>query len=118
MARILIVGGSGSGKGNSLFNLKYQQPDIDKIYLYAKDSYKAKYQFLFHKRESTGLNLFSMGLFGAAHGWGWGQNDPPPPPSLKSVTYILQIMKLGAVITYLKKIQKICKSGDTPLDFC
>ena len=28
--RILIIGGSGSGKTNSLFNLISQQPDIDK----------------------------------------------------------------------------------------
>ena len=31
--RTLIIGGSGSGKTNSLFNLISQQPDIDKIYL-------------------------------------------------------------------------------------
>ena len=31
--RILIKGGSGSRKTNSLFNLINQQPDIDKIYL-------------------------------------------------------------------------------------
>ena len=43
--RILIIGSSGSGKINSLFNTKNQQPDIDKIYLYAKDPYEAKYQF-------------------------------------------------------------------------
>ena len=30
--RILIIGGSGSGEINSLFNLISQQPDIDKIY--------------------------------------------------------------------------------------
>ena len=53
--RILIIGGSGSGKANSLFNLISQQPDIDKIYLYAKDSYEAKYQFLISKHKSTGL---------------------------------------------------------------
>ena len=57
--RILIVGGSGSGKTNSLFNLINQQPDIDKIYLYAKDPYEAKYQFLINKRESTGLRHFN-----------------------------------------------------------
>ena len=33
--RILIIGGSGTGKTSSLFNLKIQQPDIDNIYLYA-----------------------------------------------------------------------------------
>ena len=35
--RIVIFGGSGSWKTNSLFNLVSQQPDIDKISLYAKD---------------------------------------------------------------------------------
>ena len=35
--RILIAGGSGSGKTNALLNLISNQPDIDKIYLYAKD---------------------------------------------------------------------------------
>ena len=53
--RILIIGGSGSGKTNGLLNLINNQPDIDKIYLYAKDPYKAKYQFLINKRGSTGL---------------------------------------------------------------
>ena len=47
--RKLIIGGSGSGKTNSLFNLINQQPDIDKIYLYAKDLYEAKYQFFIKK---------------------------------------------------------------------
>ena len=45
----------GFGKTNSLFNLISHQPDIDKIYLYAKDAYEAKYQFLIKKRESTGF---------------------------------------------------------------
>ena len=40
--RILIVGGSGSGKTNVLLNLIEKQPHIDKIYLYAKDSYGKK----------------------------------------------------------------------------
>ena len=42
--RILIMGGSGSGKTNALLNLINKQPDINKIYLYAKDSYEKKYQ--------------------------------------------------------------------------
>ena len=41
--RILIVGDSGSGKTNVLLNLINHEPDIDKIYLYAKDPYEAKY---------------------------------------------------------------------------
>ena len=35
--RILIIGGSGSGKTNALLNLINNQPNIAKIYLYAKD---------------------------------------------------------------------------------
>ena len=57
--RILIIGGFGYGKTNSLFNLISQQPDIDKIYLYAKDLYEAKYQVLINKEESTGLKYFN-----------------------------------------------------------
>ena len=30
--RMLTIGGSGSGKTNSLFNLVSRQPDVDKIY--------------------------------------------------------------------------------------
>ena len=56
--RILIVGGSGSGKTNTLLNLINNQPDIDKIYLYAKDPYESKYQYLINKREKVGLDHF------------------------------------------------------------
>ena len=42
--RILIIGGSESGKTNLLLNLIENQPDIDKIYFHAKESYEAKYQ--------------------------------------------------------------------------
>ena len=56
--RKLIIGGSGSGKTNALLNLINNQPDIDKIYLYAKDPYEAKYQYLINKRESIGLNHY------------------------------------------------------------
>ena len=41
--RILIIGGSGSGKANASLNLIDNQQVIDKIYLYAKDPYEAKY---------------------------------------------------------------------------
>ena len=57
--RILIIGGSGSGKPNVLLNVINNQPDIDKIYLYAKDPYEAKYQHLINKRESVGINHFN-----------------------------------------------------------
>ena len=41
----LIHRGSGSGKTNALLNLINNQPDIDKICLYAKDPYEVKYQY-------------------------------------------------------------------------
>ena len=51
--RILIIGGSGSGKTNALLNLINNQPDIDKTYLYAKDPHEAKY-YLIKKPEKVG----------------------------------------------------------------
>ena len=56
--RIPIIG-SGSGKTNALLNLINSQPNVDKIYLYAKDPYETKYQFLINKWESTGLKHFN-----------------------------------------------------------
>ena len=57
MYRILIIGGSGSGKTNALLNLIENQPDIDKIYLYVKDLCEAKYPYLINIRESVGFTL-------------------------------------------------------------
>ena len=39
-------------------NLINNQPDIYKIYIYAKDPYKAKYQYLINIREKAGLNHY------------------------------------------------------------
>ena len=50
--RILITGGSGSGKTNPLLNLINKQDDIDKTYLYAKDLSKPKYEVLIKKQKS------------------------------------------------------------------
>ena len=49
--RVLIIGCSGSGITNVLLNLIENQPGIYKIYLYAKDPYEAKYQYLINIRE-------------------------------------------------------------------
>ena len=46
---ILISGSFGFEKTDALFNLIDHQTDIDKIYLYAKDSYEAKYLLLINK---------------------------------------------------------------------
>ena len=53
--RIIIIGGSGSGKTNALINLINEQNDIDKIYLYARDFSEPKYEFLIKKREDAGI---------------------------------------------------------------
>ena len=43
--RILVIGGSGPGKTNVLLNLINNQPDIDKICLYAKTFTKTNINF-------------------------------------------------------------------------
>ena len=57
--RILIIEDSGSGKTNVLLNLIENQPDIDKIYLYARDLYEAKYQYLISMREKVDIDHFN-----------------------------------------------------------
>ena len=47
--KILIIGGSGSGKTNASLNLIHEQNDIDKLYLYARDLNEAKYKILIKK---------------------------------------------------------------------
>ena len=54
-----------------------------------------------------------MGIFGAAHRWSGGKTPLP-----KICHIYPTMMKLGTVIPYLKKIQKIYESRDTPSDFC
>ena len=56
--RIIIIGGSGSGKTKTLLNLIKAQGNcdvIDKIYLYAKDLSEPKYEYLIKKREDAGI---------------------------------------------------------------
>ena len=57
--RILIIGGSGSGKTSALRNLIKEQDDIDKIYLYAKDLSEPKYEFLMENHEDAGKKHLS-----------------------------------------------------------
>ena len=57
--KILIIGGSGSGKTNALLNLINEQKDSDKIYLYAKYLSEPKYEFLIKNRENAGLKYLN-----------------------------------------------------------
>ena len=60
----MIIGGSRSGKTNTLLNLINEQDDIDKIYLYAKDLSEPKYEYLIKKREYAGAkNLNDSNAF-------------------------------------------------------
>ena len=91
--RILIIGDSGSGKTNFLLNLIENQPDIDKKYLYAKDPYKAKYQYLINKRERVGINHFNDPKAFIEYSDEMGNvykniddyNSPPPKKNINSV---------------------------------
>ena len=58
--RILVIGGSRSGKTNALLNLIKEQCDIDKIYLNAKDLSELKYELLIIKCEDAGTKHFSV----------------------------------------------------------
>ena len=63
--RILIIGGSESGKTNALLNLIKQQDNEDysiiyKIYFYVKDPYEAKYQYLIKKVKIILLKIWKI----------------------------------------------------------
>ena len=51
----MIIGGSGSGKTNTLLNLINEQNNIDKIYLYARDLNEPKYRILIKKGKDAGI---------------------------------------------------------------
>ena len=53
--RMLTVVGSASRKPNTFLSLKNNLPDIDVIYLYAKDIFEEKYELLINTSESVAL---------------------------------------------------------------
>ena len=57
--RILIIGRCGSGKTNAFLNLINHEPDIDQIYVYAKDPNEAKNKLLINKKASTSLKYLN-----------------------------------------------------------
>ena len=52
---MLIIGPSRSGETNTLLHLINNLHPINKIYLYAKDLHKPKYEYLINKREIAGI---------------------------------------------------------------
>ena len=60
------------------------------------------------------LTSFRMGILGAAREWGGNKKAALP----KFCHTYPTMMRLRIVIPYLKKIQKIYDSYDTPLEFC
>ena len=56
--RIFVVSVSGSGKTNPLSNLINNQPHIYTTYLYQKDPYQVKCQYLINKREKLGFKHY------------------------------------------------------------
>ena len=60
--RILIIGSSGSRKTNALQNLINHEPGIDKMYLFAKDPYEAKF-WLINLLENAGLKYLINSKF-------------------------------------------------------
>ena len=54
----MIIEGSKSEKTNSLVNLIYEQGDIDKIYLYAKDLSEPWYEYLIKNAKNAGIKHF------------------------------------------------------------
>ena len=57
--RIIITGGSGSGKTNASIDLINETNNIDKIYLYGRALSEPKYEYLIRKREDAGIKHVS-----------------------------------------------------------
>ena len=86
----------------------------DKVYRSCPGIFSLLFKFL-----NPVLTLFRMD-FGAAHRWdrrgkGGGYQKAPLPKICHTYS---TMMKLGTVITYLKKSQKICNAHDMPLERC
>ena len=71
--------------------------------------------FIFTNLEHIEINSIQDGHFRGCSRMGRGAKRPPLPKICHTYP---TMMKLGIVIPYLKKTQKIYESRDTPPDFC
>ena len=90
-------------------------PKMTKGLWHVETEYSEKILIICHSLHCH-LTLFRLGIFGAAHGLAVGGANRPPLPKICHTCP--SMMKLSAVIPYLKKTQKIHESRDTPRDFC
>ena len=64
--------------------------------------------------EKDYLTTLRMDFFVTAHAFSWNKGSPVP-----KICYIYStMMKLGILVPYLKKAQKICKSPEKSLKSC
>ena len=109
--RILIIGGSGSGKTNTLLNLINEQEDIEKIYLYAKDLSKPKYEYLIKNRENAGIkhvnNLEAFIEYPNTTGDIYENIDDYNPSRKRKILLVFDDMIAGIISN--KKFQSIIK---------
>ena len=80
-------------------------------YLFVKSRYSVL-NYIFKKKFT--LNPIQDGPFRA---WSWMREEAKRPPLPKICHTYLTIMKIGAVIHYLKKIQKTYEFRGIPLEF-
>ena len=82
--------------------------------------FDASYSELFHVHDIKRMvvNPIQDGHFWGCSWMGGGGGGGTKAPLPKICHTYSTIMKLGIVIPYLKKIQKIYESRDTPLEFC
>ena len=99
---MVIIGGSGSGKTNSLFNLINQQPDTDKIHLYDNKKFNRIVTELFIRGRKLNISLaFITQSYSAV----------PMNIRLNSTHYFIMIIRNQL------ELQKIAPHSSSDIDF-
>ena len=73
----------------------------------------------FSETSESNFNPIQDALFRGCSLIGEGEGGTKRPPPLPKICHTYPtMMELGTVTPYLKKIQKLYESRDTPLEFC